>query len=111
MTLHGHTWLSENGYSVNGYLVVGFEVGSSVIKNNLRDLLEWKELVTLMKGSNVQWAIRGISDCSGSRDLNEGIRRARAEAVYNLLPEDARKHVVSRNQYRSTSTLLETSVR
>jgi hypothetical protein len=96
MTLHGHTWLSENGYSVNGYLVVGFEVGSSVIKNNLRDLLEWKELVTLMKGSNVQWAIRGISDCSGSRDLNEGIRRARAEAVYNLLPADARKHVVSR---------------
>jgi hypothetical protein len=96
MTLHGTTWLSENGYSVNGYLVVGFEVGRSVIKRNLRDLPEWKGLVALMRGTNVQWKIQGLSDCSGSKDLNEGIRRARAEAIYNLLPEDARKNVVSR---------------
>jgi hypothetical protein len=96
MTLHGTTWLSDIGYPVNGYLVVGFEVGSSAIKKSLRDLSEWKQLVTLMKGANVQWKIQGVSDCSGSKDRNERIRRDRAEAVYNLLPEDARKHVVSR---------------
>jgi hypothetical protein len=96
MTVHGMTWLSENGYPINGYLVVGFEVGKSAIKHNLKDLSKWKKLVALMKSTNVQWKIQGISDCSGSTGLNEGIRRARAEAVYHLLPEDARKHVVSR---------------
>jgi hypothetical protein len=96
MTVHGTTWLSENGYPVNGYLLVGFEVGSSAIKKGLRDLLEWKRLVALMKDSNVQWKIQGLSDCSGSKDLNQGIRKARAEAVYNFLPEDARKHVVAK---------------
>ncbi|HYJ84866.1 MAG TPA: DUF4157 domain-containing protein, partial [Pyrinomonadaceae bacterium] len=96
MTLHGVSWLSENGYSINGYLIVGFEVGKSAIKKNLKDLLKWKELVAWMSRSNVQWKIHGISDCSGSKDQNEGIRRERAEAVYNQLPEDARKHVVSR---------------
>ena len=96
MTLHGEKWLSENGYSVNGYLLVGFEVGRSAIKKGIKDLLEWKQLVALMKESNIQWKIQGISDCSGSKDLNDRIRRARAEAVYNFLPEDARKHVVSR---------------
>jgi hypothetical protein len=95
MTVHGTTWLSEKGYSINGYLVVGFEVGKSAVKNNLKDVLQWKKLVALMKGWNIQWRIRGISDCSGSNDLNEGIRRARAQAIYNLLPPDARKNVVS----------------
>jgi hypothetical protein len=96
MTLHGTQWLSDQGSTINGYLVVGFEVGKSAIKKNLGDLPEWKQLVAMLEGSNIQWIIHGLSDCSGSKDLNEGIRRARAEAIYNILPPDARKNVVSR---------------
>lgn len=96
MTLHGMKWISDQGYSVNGYLVAGFEVGRSAIKSNLKDLPEWQQLVALMKGGNVQWKIQGLSDCSGSRDLNEGIRKARAQAIYNLLPPEARKNVAAK---------------
>jgi hypothetical protein len=96
MTVHDHTWLSDIGTSIYGYLIAGFEIGKSTIKRNLKDLQEWKDLVTYMQGSNIQWKIRGLSDCSGSPDRNESIRKARAEAVYSALPEEARKHVVAR---------------
>ena len=79
----------------NGYVVVNFAVGSSVVKKSLKDLLYWKQVVELMKKPNVRWSILGLSDCAGPEKLNEDLRKARADAIYNILPDDARKQVVS----------------
>jgi hypothetical protein len=95
MSVHDTSWLSDEGYTIDGHLIAGFAIGRSTIKSGFKDLPEWKELVALMKNSNIQWKIHGLSDCSGSKDQNETIRKARAQAIYDLLPEEARRNVVA----------------
>ena len=95
MTLHDDPELSEDGRSINAFLVVGFAVDSSATKTSLQHVPKWNRLVNYMENSNVQWKLQGMSDCSGSKDINENIRQSRAQAVYRLLPAKARANVTT----------------
>jgi outer membrane protein OmpA-like peptidoglycan-associated protein len=94
MTVQDYAQLSDEGRTVNGFAVVGFGVDSNTVKSNLKTNPKWKELVNYMSKSNVQWNLYGVSDCSGTKDLNTNLRTSRAQAIYAALPPAARKNVV-----------------
>ncbi|MXV52298.1 DUF4157 domain-containing protein [Pedobacter sp. HMF7647] len=77
------------------FYVVNFEIGHSDIKKNLKDLIYWQNAMKLMAKPGTIWNIWGLSDCDGTEKSNMAIRKARAEAIYKILPAKAKANVAS----------------
>jgi outer membrane protein OmpA-like peptidoglycan-associated protein len=102
--VRGELWRSRRNAMVvgsvtnshSGFLVANFAVDSGVVKPDLHSNTTWTSLAGQMAANpNIHWDILGFSDCHGSESTNLPLRRQRATAVYNALPQRARNQVTS----------------
>lgn len=78
----------------HGFLVANFAVGSSQVKPSLAGTIYWNQFVSQIgQQPNQQWEILGLTDCEGTPSRNAELRRQRAQAIYALLPPEAKKTI------------------
>ncbi len=88
--------IREVSNGIGGTLVGNFAIGGSALKSDLRRDTTWREFKRQMAGvADVQWEILGFTDCQGSNTLNERLRRERAQALFEDLPQAAKDSVVA----------------
>lgn len=79
-----------------GLLVFNFDIDKTTIKSGLQDDPNWQRYVSHMETNpHRRYKILGFTDCHGDKSVNMKLRKQRAEAVKNALPETVRMNVLT----------------
>jgi Domain of unknown function (DUF4157) len=80
-----------------GALIANFDIGKSTIKPNLASTIYWQQFLQLTEQGGTTYKLMGFVDCHEAQTGGASLRKARAEAVYQALPQKLRQQIVSRD--------------
>jgi Domain of unknown function (DUF4157) len=79
-----------------GALIANFDIGKSTVKPNLASTIHWQQFLQLTQQGSTTYKLMGFDDCHEAKAGGTSLRKARAEAIYQVLPPGLRPQFVSR---------------
>jgi outer membrane protein OmpA-like peptidoglycan-associated protein len=87
--------VEDNTSGEGGFLVVNFDIGSTVVKPSLYADTAWKQFIKETAADGSQWKLLGFTDCEGPEGVNQKLRQDRTAAVLRILPRKVRAQIVA----------------
>jgi outer membrane protein OmpA-like peptidoglycan-associated protein len=94
------------GTGETGALIAYFDIGSARMKPILDNAL-WTVFLEQIALKRSKWRLLGFTDCQGEEGLNQNLRKERAQAIFNFLPQAIQSQIISHDGAPITDCITE----